>query len=158
MPVQFEWHDESKRVMRYSAVGDWNWKDYHQAARASAWTLTTVTHPVDCVIDLRASARASLPAGAAAHVRSFGRVAHARLTGRAAVIGLPAADAGRLGLSAERTLPTADGFVKFVDSEAELEALLAAWAADPPAPFPPHPPAPGSPQKSPPFGGGRPAG
>ena len=53
MPFHFEWHDESKRAMRYIAEGHWNWKDYHQAARASAFSLTAVDHPVDSVIDLR---------------------------------------------------------------------------------------------------------
>ena len=117
----------------YIAEGDWNWKDYHQAVRAAAFSLTAVDHPVDSVIDLRGGARPSLPAGASAHIRSFGRVTSARLTGRAAVIGLPAKEAERLGLSPERKLSTADGYVKFVDSNAELERLLAEWAANPPA-------------------------
>jgi hypothetical protein len=134
MPFHFEWYDESKRAMRYVAVGHWNWKDYHQAVRASALALGAVEHPVDSVIDLRAETRRGLPAGAAAHVRSFGRMTQARLSGRAAVIGLPAGEGERLGLSAERTLPTSDGFVKFVDSDAELEGLLAAWARELPAP------------------------
>ncbi len=134
MPVHFQWHNESKRAMRYIAVGDWNWRDYHQAARASAFSLSAVDEPVDSVIDLRSSRATGLPAGGAAHVRSFGKVIGARLTGRAAVIGLPAGEADRLGLSSARTLPTSDGFVKFVDSDAELEQLLAEWAADPPAP------------------------
>ena len=133
MPIQFQWYDETKRAMRYIAEGDWNWKDYHQAVRAAAFSLTAVEHPVDSVIDLRASARPSLPAGGGAHVRSFGRVTSACLSGRAAVIGLPAGEADRLGLSAERTLATSDGFVQFVESDMELAQLLAEWAANPPA-------------------------
>ena len=133
MPVHFKWHDEDRRAMRYSADGQWNWKDYHQAARASAFSLSAVDHPVDSVIDLRLSARASLPAGAAAHVRSFGRRTQAQLTGRAAVIGMPEGEAERLGFSAERRLPTGDGYVELVESEAQLERLLAEWAANPPA-------------------------
>ena len=134
MPVRFEWKDESRRVIVYIASGEWNWKDYHQAVRAAAFSLTAVEHSVDSVIDLRASTRASLPAGAAAHVRSFGRVTQARLSGRAAVIGLPAEEIERLGAGPRQTLATTDGVVKFVDSDAELETLLAGWAADPPAP------------------------
>lgn len=134
MPVRFEWHDDSKRAMRYIAEGQWNWKDYHQAARAAAFSLTAVEHPVDSVIDLRGSARPALPAGASAHIRSFGRVTSACLTGRAAVIGLPAAEADRLGLSPERRLGTSDGYVQFVESDMELAQLLAEWAANPPAP------------------------
>lgn len=60
MSFRFEWYDESRRAMRYIAEGDWNWRDYQQAARA-----------------------------AAAHVRSFTRVTQSRLTGRVAVIGMP---------------------------------------------------------------------
>ena len=131
MPFRFEWRDESQRAITYIAEGDWNWRDYHQAARASAFTLMSAEHPVDSVIDLRGSSRTALPAGAAAHLRSFGRVTQARLTGRAAVIGSPAVEVEGM---TEGVLPTADGLVKFVDSEAELAALLAQWAANPPAP------------------------
>ena len=131
MPFHFEWKDESRRAIVYIAVGEWNWKDYHQAVRAAAFTLAAVDHPVDSVVDLRASTRARLPAGAPAHVRSFGRVTQACLTGRAAVIGPPAREIERLQLRPDRTLPTADGFVKFVDSNAELEEVLAEWAAGP---------------------------
>ena len=96
MPFQFEWKDESRRAMLYLAEGDWNWKDYHHAVRASAFTLTAVDHPVDSVIDLRGGTRISLPAGASAHLRTFGRVTQVRLTGRAAVIGLSDSEANRL--------------------------------------------------------------
>lgn len=133
MPVHFKWLDEDKRVMRYSAQGHWNWKDYHQAVRASAFSLSAVEHPVDSVIDLRRSARSSLPAGASAHVRSFGRRTQSQLTGRAAVIGMPEGEAERLGFLPERRLPTGDGFVQLVESEAQLERLLARWAGRPPA-------------------------
>ena len=131
MPFRFEWYDESRRAMRYIAEGNWNWRDYHQAVRAAAFTLMQAEQPVDSVIDLRGSARRTLPAGAAAHVRSFTRVTHARLTGRAAVIGMPdvAVEGMRDGI-----LRTTDGFVKIVNSEAELQALLAEWAANSPAP------------------------
>ena len=134
MPFQFQWYDETKRAMRYIAEGQWNWKDYHQSVRAAAFSLTAVEHPVDSVIDLGRSARPSLPAGAGAHVRSFGRASSACLSGRAAVIGLSAGEADQLGLSAERTLATGDGYVRFVESDMELARLLAEWAANPPAP------------------------
>ncbi len=132
MPVRFEWRDQSQRAMRYVAEGDWNWKDFHQAVRASAFTLMSAERRVDSVIDLRGSARSILPAGASAHVRSFGRITQARLSGRAAVIGIPAAELASLKLRSDSSLQTADGLVKFVESEAELESLLATWAATPP--------------------------
>ena len=131
MPFRFEWRDESQRAICYIAEGDWNWKDYHHAVRASAFTLMSAEQPVDSVVDLRGSARQTLPAGAAAHLRSFGRVTQARLTGRAAVVGMPAVEVEG---ARDGVLLTTDGFVKFVEDEAELAALLAEWAGNPPAP------------------------
>ncbi len=128
MPFRFEWRDSGQRVMAYIAEGDWNWRDYHQAVRASAFTLMAADQPVDSVIDLRGSGRRGLPAGAAAHVRSFGRVTQANLSGRALVIGLGPSEIAALQARADGTLETADGFVKFVGSEAELERVLAEWA------------------------------
>ena len=129
MPFRFEWRDPTQRAICYIAEGDWNWKDYHQAVRASAFTVMQAEQPVDSVIDLRGSARRTLPAGAAAHVRSFARVTQARLTGRAAVIGMP--DLALEGMR-DGTLRTTDGVVNFVAHEAALAALLAGWAANPP--------------------------
>lgn len=132
MPFRYQWKDASKRVMCYIAEGDWDWKDYHHAARASAFTLSGVDHPVDCLIDLRGSARRSLPAGLAAHVRSFGKQTQACLTGRAVVIGMPDAGLDALPLDDAKALSTRDGEVRFVANEAELEQTLRAWAADAP--------------------------
>ena len=132
MPIRYEWKDASKRVICYIAEGDWNWKDYHHAARASAFTLAGVDHPVDCLIDLRGSARRSLPAGLAAHVRSFGKKMQACLTGRAVVIGMPTEGIDSLMLGDENTLSTNDGLVRFVANDAELEQALQAWAGHPP--------------------------
>lgn len=129
MPFRFEWRDQSKRAMRYIAEGNWNWKDYHQAVRASAFTLMSAEGQVDSIIDLRGSARSGLPAGASAHIRSFGRKTQARLSGRAAVIGMPNYELEDLR---DGKLITADGFVQFVDSESALETLLAEWAVTPP--------------------------
>lgn len=128
MPFRYEWKDESKRVICYIAEGDWNWKDYHHAARASAFTLSGVDHPVDCLINLRGSGRRDLPAGFAAHVRSFGKRMQACLSGRAVVIGMPKEGMDALLLDEENTLFTSDGAVRFVADEAELERVLRAWA------------------------------
>ena len=131
MPFRFEWRDETKRAICYIAEGDWNWKDYHHAVRAAAFTLMQAEQSVDSVIDLRGSTRMALPAGAAAHLRSFGRVTQARLTGRAAVIGMPdvQVEGMRDGIACARR----DGLVKFVDTEEQLAELLTQWAANPPA-------------------------
>ena len=130
MPFRFEWRDASKRAMTYVAEGDWNWRDYHQAVRASAFTLMMADGSVDSVIDLRGSSRERLPAGAAAHTRTFGKVTQARLTGRAIVIGLDIAEVEALGVRSDGILETADGIVRFVASEGELERVLAEWAAE----------------------------
>ena len=132
MPFRFEWRDESKRVICYIAEGDWNWKDYHHAARASTFTLSAVDHPVDSCIDLRGSTRRTMPAGLVAHVRSFGKKLQACLTGRAVVIGMPRADVDILHLDDDRELTTTDGIVKFVVDDADLESTLNEWQACPP--------------------------
>ena len=133
MPFRFEWKDDSRRVIRYIADGDWNWKNYHHAVRASTFTLSAVDHPVECLIDLRGSTRQTMPSGLNAHVRSFGKKAQANLSGRAVVIGMPPQGMASLQLDGENTLLTADGFVRFVESASELEDVLQAWLANPPS-------------------------
>lgn len=129
MPFRFAWKDDARRVMCYIAEGDWNWRDYHHAARASTFTLAAVDHPVDRLIDLRASSRATLPAGMSAHVRSFNRVTQACLTGRALVIGIQPSELAQLGLDAENVLTTDDGVIKFVSDEREMEGVLRKWGS-----------------------------
>lgn len=132
LPFRYEWKDESKGVICYIAEGDWNWKDYHHAARAAAFTLSGVNHAVDCLIDLRGSTRPTLPAGLAAHVRSFGRGLQSCLTGRAVVIGMPQEAIASLRPDDRGILLTSDGIVRFVADDAELERVLEEWAAVPP--------------------------
>ena len=133
MPFRFEWKDDSRRVICYIADGDWNWKNYHHAVRASTFTLSAVDHPVDSLIDLRGSTRQTMPSGLNAHVRSFGKKAQANLSGRVVVIGMPPQGMASLQLDGENTLLTADGFVRFVESASELEEVLKAWLANPPS-------------------------
>ena len=106
MPFRFEWKDDSRRVICYIADGDWNWKNYHHAVRASTFTLSAVDHPVECLIDLRGSTRQTMPSGLNAHVRSFGKKAQANLSGRAVVIGMPPQGMASLQLDGENTLLT----------------------------------------------------
>ena len=129
MPFRFEWRDQTKRAICYIAEGDWNWKDYHHAVRASAFTLMSAEGAVDSVIDLRGSSRSAWPAGAAAHLRTFGRKTQARLSGRAAVIGMPDLEVEGI---VDGRLATSDGYVQFANSELDLGALLSEWAASPP--------------------------
>jgi len=124
--------DDAKQAMLYIVEGDWDWKTYHHAVRASTFSMLGVENPIDSVIDLRGSTRPSLPSGLLGHVRSFGRKNQPRLTGRALVIGMPAEGLEILQLREDNTLPTTDGFVKFVASQDELEQVLDEWATHPP--------------------------
>ena len=88
---------------------------------------------MDSLVDLRLSSRETMPSGLSAHLRSFGRKAQACLSGRAIVIGMGKDDLAALGLHADKTLPTADGFVQFVHNLDELEQTLRDWQANLPA-------------------------
>ena len=87
-----------------------------------------IEHPIDSVVDLRGSTRPALPSGLLGHVRSFGKKNHPKLTGRAIVIGMPDEGITILQLREDMTLPTTDGFVKFVETQADLEQVLQVWA------------------------------
>lgn len=132
MPFNYQWKDDSKQVMLYVVDGDWNWKDYHHVVRVSTFSMTGIEHPVDCLIDLRGSTRPALPSGLLGHVRSFGAKKHPAFTGRALVIGMPADGIETLQLLDDNTLPTKDGFVKFVQTEDDMEAVLVDWVDNPP--------------------------
>lgn len=121
---------EDKRVVFYIADGEWNWRDYHTAVRASLFALSQREQSVDSVVDFRRNARAKLPAGLAAHVRSFGKRHHPKLTGRALVIAFPPEGEAALDLDEQRQLSTPDGFVRFVDDVASAQALIEQWRAE----------------------------
>jgi hypothetical protein len=128
MGFRFKWYNDAKTVMRYIAEGDWNWRDYHAAVRASTFSMHNHPHSVDVLVDLRGSTRAKMPSGLAAHVRTFGKKQTPALSGRAVVIGLPHDDEIALALDADRTLLNQEGGkIHFVADEAELNALLAKW-------------------------------
>ncbi len=127
MGFEFAWDDDSKRAIRYTASGDWNWKDYHLCVRQSLFTLFKHTQPVDSIIDIRSSARAELPRGLAAHASTFGKPFTDILTGRAVAIGFPAEALKSLGVSAAGELITPTGVVRFVADDAEARAVLTAW-------------------------------
>lgn len=123
---RFAWHDDEKRVMAYTAEGDWNWRDYHACARASIFSMHRHPHKVDTLIDLREGTRVGLPAGAAAHVAVFGKILTPALSGRAVVIGISPEEVARLG-AANGVLTTRDGYVRFVQDEDDLQSVLDAW-------------------------------
>ncbi|QPC83403.1 hypothetical protein G4Y79_03200 [Phototrophicus methaneseepsis] len=131
MPFRFAWRDEDQTVMQLIVEGgDWNWRDYHHVARACTFSMLRLPHPVHMLIDLRGSTREKMPAGAAVHVRSFGKIQTPAMSGKAVVIGYPQPDLAELGLGPSQTLSTRDGTVYFVASEDEAEALFNQWRAE----------------------------
>jgi hypothetical protein len=125
MSLRFKWYDSTKTAMHYIIEGDWNWRDFHACVRASLFSMHNHPHPVDSLIDLRGSTRPQLPAGFAAHVRTFGKKLAPALSGRAIVIGLPEPDELALQPDAYRTLLNQDGGkIYFVDDEAGLRVIL----------------------------------
>lgn len=129
MPVRYVWGDpEQKTVLRYLVEGQWNWNDYHKAVRMSLFALHGLDHDVDVVIDMTGTEK--LPAGAATHIRSFGKRDNPCLTGRAIVIGMDAGFVQRLlgeTSESERVLQSGDQYIYFVDDEEAAQTLLDQW-------------------------------
>ena len=115
--VRFVWDNPEKTIIRYVVEGDWNWKVFHACVRISLFAMHNHPHPVHTVIDLRGSTRPQMPAGLAAHARTFGKKLTPALSGRAVVIGLPPADLAALNLGDDNTLLTPDGSVVFADDD-----------------------------------------
>ncbi|MFQ3645351.1 MAG: hypothetical protein SNJ54_05975 [Anaerolineae bacterium] len=130
MPVRYEWYNAEKSVMRYIAEGDWNWHDYHRTVRVSLFAMMNHPHAVHSLIDLRASGRATLPAGFGAHARTFGKRGTPALSGKAIVLGVTPEQIPPNILDADGTLETPDGRVYFAQSEDEARALLQSWGAN----------------------------
>lgn len=121
----YQWVDPEKTILRYTAKPGWTWRDYHACARIATLVLTPRETPIDILIDLTGSER--IPAGLPGHSRTFGKRLVPALSGRAAVVGLPAADLLALLPDGTGLLPTEDGQVYFANSEAEALAQLATW-------------------------------
>src|SRR5262245_29705860 len=98
MAVRFVWDNPEKTIIRYIVEGDWNWKLFHACVRISLFAMHNHSQPVHTLVDLRGSTRPQMPAGLAAHARTFGKKLAPAISGRAAVIGLPAADLDALNL------------------------------------------------------------
>ncbi|MFO7321345.1 MAG: hypothetical protein DIU68_006420 [Chloroflexota bacterium] len=127
MAFDFVWDDEARRVIRYRAMGQWNWNDFHRTVRVSTFHLDNLDHPVETVLDLRQSART--PAGAVGHLRSLGKKDHANRLPRAIVIGLDAETQRALG-AVDGVYRANEQLIRFVDSEEEAQAILAEWMGE----------------------------
>jgi hypothetical protein len=121
---RYEWYDQAHTVMRLIALDDWNWKDYHAAARVA--TFAMINHPggVHTLIDFRQQTRPALPAGLAAHMSSFGKRITPALSGYVVVLGTTAQERAQLPLNAAGQLETKDGRVYFAETDQEAEHLL----------------------------------
>ena len=130
MAFHFEWRDEGQTVMQLIAEGDWNWRDYHHAARACSFSMLRLPHPVHMLIDLRKGTRTKMPSGAAVHVRSFGKINAPAMSGKAVVLGYPMDQLDAVHVHVGNMIPTADGAVYFVADEAAADALFDQWRAE----------------------------
>jgi len=125
MPFRFTWYDEQKTVMQLIAEGDWNWRDYHAAARACMFSmLNQEPGSVSILVDLRGSTRSKMPAGLPAHTSSFGKVLTPAMNGFAVVLGMPRDAWETLPLDDDGTLHTKDGRVYYAADEAEAQTIL----------------------------------
>lgn len=122
---RFQWYDAEKRVIHLIAEHDWNWRDYHAAARASAFSMMQHPHPVTTLLDFRESTRPTFPLGIAAHAMSFGKKISPALNGQVVVLGLPDTIRTNLQLEDDGTLTTAQGRIYFAVDEANAQAILA---------------------------------
>ncbi|MCA9912573.1 MAG: hypothetical protein KC496_04475 [Anaerolineae bacterium] len=125
MPFRFTWYDDDKTVMQLIAEGDWNWRDYHAAARACTFSMMNERPDnVTILLDLRGSTRDQMPAGLRAHSTSFGKKLTPALNGSAVVLGMPLAAWHGLPLNEDGTLSTVDGRVYYAEDEAKAQDIL----------------------------------
>lgn len=122
MGVEFKWDNDARTRLRYVVAGAWNWTEFHRAVRVSIFALYNAGEAVDVILDLRGGDR--LPAGAVGHLRTVGKKTHAKLTGRAVVIGLDEATIRQLIPGGGRVLVLGEQRIHFVADDAEALAVL----------------------------------
>lgn len=126
VPVDFVWEDPDRTVIRYRALGVWNWNDFHKVIRISTFQLDRLDHDVDTLFDLTASSR--LPAGAVGHLRTLGKADHPRRRPRAIVIGADETLQRQVG-AVEGVYAAEDQMLHFVPTDAAARELLLLWQA-----------------------------
>lgn len=127
MAVEFDWDNEAQTILRFTAVTPWNWNDFHKTMRRATFWLDSVNHPVEMMLDFRQTTK--LPAGALGHIRSLGTAIHPNSSNRLVIIGLDESVAGSLG-GDDRTYQDAIRLIRFVDTDDEARAIIAAWQAE----------------------------
>jgi hypothetical protein len=69
---QYTWHDDSKNAIRYTALGEWTWRDYHACVQIASFSLAG-HEGIHSIIDFRQQTRPKMPGGMIAHMRTFGK-------------------------------------------------------------------------------------
>lgn len=121
---RYEWFDAARTVMRFVAMQDWNWKDYHAVARVSSFALTNHPGPIHLLIDFREQTRSGMPSGTAAHMSTFGKRIVPALSGKVVVLGMTAQERAALPLNDAGQLETKDGVVCFAESDEEAVRII----------------------------------
>jgi hypothetical protein len=124
---RYKWYDEQKTILHYIAEGDWTWRDYHAGWRPMLFNILTHPGNVHVLLDFREQTRLAMPAGIAAHLSSFGKSLSPRLSGKAVVIGIPAADMLRLPRNEDGTMDCKTGKLYFADDEEAVAGLFASF-------------------------------
>lgn len=55
MPVQVQWDDESRQIIRANVTGRWTWDDLETGLRQTIDMMDSVSHKVHFIIDIRNS-------------------------------------------------------------------------------------------------------
>jgi hypothetical protein len=55
MAIQIIWDNEEKTILRHVYTGQWTWEEMRQQDAEVQAMLSTVSHPVDMIIDMRDS-------------------------------------------------------------------------------------------------------
>jgi len=53
MKIKTTWDDETKKIIRYEFLRDWNWQDFHNAIEQARLMLDEVDHKVGIIFDFR---------------------------------------------------------------------------------------------------------
>jgi hypothetical protein len=121
---QYTWHDDSKNAIRYTALGEWTWRDYHACVQIASFSLAG-HEGIHSIIDFRQQTRPKMPGGMIAHMRTFGKKIVPALSGHAIVVGMPEETLATLQRNDDGTMDAVDGTIYFVDDDAGIEAQLA---------------------------------
>lgn len=126
MPIEIEWVDADNTAIRYRAIGQWNWNEFHKKIKISTFQLDRLEHDVDTILDLTGSSR--IPAGAVGHLRMMGKADHPRRRPRAIIVGADAALQQQIGAQ-EGVYAAEDQLIHFVPDAAAARELLLLWQA-----------------------------